>query len=90
LVIQLPRSVRLRGARDVQVLTPGGRSLAHRAHLSGRVLTIKLALAHSPVRVLFPTGSLHVRGRLRGRVSVEVSTVDRVGGHLTLTRTPLA
>ncbi len=89
MVIALPGSIRLGGAHDVQVLTLGGRPLAHSAHLAGRVLTIKLDLAHSPVRVLFPSGSLHVRGTLHGRVSVQVRTVDRVGGHLTLTRTPL-
>ena len=89
-VIELPSSIRLDGVRDVQVLTPGGQSLAHRAHVSGRVLTVKLDVAHSPVRVLFPSGSLHVRGTLRGRVNVQVSTVDRVGGHLTLMRMPLA
>ena len=85
-IIALPASIRLAGVRGVQVLTPGGRPLAHRAHLSGRVLTIRLDNAHSPVRVVFPSGVLRVRGRLSGTLSFKVMTVDRVGGHLTLRR----
>lgn len=86
LSIVLPRSIKLSGARSVQVLSLGGRRLAHSAHLSGRVLTIKLQVVHSPVRIVFPSGSLHVRGSLRRAGSIAVLTVDRVGGHLTLKR----
>jgi hypothetical protein len=86
-IIVLPRGIRLGGRRGVQVLAPRGRPLAHRARLSGRVLTIKLKVAHSPLRVVLPRGSLRVRGRLRRPVRVQVGTIDRAGGHLTLTRT---
>ncbi|MDE3134268.1 MAG: putative Ig domain-containing protein, partial [Acidobacteriota bacterium] len=87
LVIALPPSVTLtRSAGAVQVLSPSGQPLAHAAHYSGHVLTIKLALVHSPVRVIFPAGSLRVSGTLTGPRSVAVRTVDRVGGHLTLHR----
>jgi hypothetical protein len=86
LVISLPRSIRLGGARAVQVLSPGGLPLAHTAHLRGRVLTIKLQVVRSPIRIVFPSGSLRVRGSLRRAGSVAVLTVDGVGGHLTLKR----
>ena len=85
-VIALPPSIRLAGAGGVRVLTPGGRRLAHRAHLAGHVLTINLDNPHSPVRIVFPAGLLRVRGHLSGTISVQVMTVDRVGGHLTLRR----
>lgn len=89
LTVMLPRNLTLaRSPRAVRVITPGGRALAHAAHFSNHMLTIRLRLAHSPVRVVFPSGSLRVRGSLSGAISVAVSTVDRVGGHLTLHRAP--
>jgi subtilase family serine protease len=87
LIIALPHSITLaRSARAVQVLSPSGQPLAHRSAYDGNVLTIKLSLAHSPVRIVFPTGSLRVSGTLHGARSVGIRTVDRVGGHLTLHR----
>ncbi len=87
LIIALPQSVRLaRSAGAVQVQTPSGSRLAHSAHYAGKVLTIQLALAHSPVRVVFPAGSLRVREPLVRAPRVAVRTVDRVGGHITLRR----
>jgi hypothetical protein len=87
LVIALPGSVTLaHGAGAVQVLSPSGRSLAHHAHFAGHVLTIDLAPAQSPVRVVFPAGSLRIRGSLAGGAGVAVKMVDRVGGHVTLHR----
>ena len=87
LVIALPRSIRLAGARSVQVVAPGGQRILHSAHLSGRVLTIRLHTDHSLVRIVFPSALLRVRGSLRRAGSVAVRTVDGVGGHVTLTRT---
>jgi subtilase family serine protease len=87
LMIALPPSITLaRSVSTVEVLSPTGLPLAHRVRLDGRVLTIRLALAHSPVRVVFPAGSLRVSGSLRGPRSVAIRTVDRVGGHVTLHR----
>jgi subtilase family serine protease len=86
LVISLPRSIRLGGAGAVQVLGSGDLPLVHSAHLSGRVLTIKLHVVHSPIRIVFPSGSLRVHGSLRRAGSVAVLMVDGVGGHLTLRR----
>jgi hypothetical protein len=86
LIIALPGGIRLSGAHAVRVLNTDGQPLLHSAHLSGRVLTIKLHAVHSPVRIVFPSGSLRVRGSLH-RASVAVQTVDGVGGHLTLRRT---
>ncbi len=86
LVIALPRALRLIGTRAVRVLTPGGRRLAHRTHLSGQILTIKLDVVHSPLEVLFPAGSLRRAAAARGPVHVAVRTIDRVGGHVTLRR----
>jgi subtilase family serine protease len=87
LTITLPRSITLAGyARSVQVLSPSGQRLAHAAHLVGSVLTIKLALAHSPVQIVFPSGSLRVSGTVVGHRNVVISTVDRLGGEITLDR----
>ena len=86
LVISLPRSIRLGGAGTVKVVSSDGLPLVHSAHLSGRVLTIKLHVAHSPIRIVFPFGSLRVHGSLRRAGSVAVLMVDGVGGHLTLSR----
>lgn len=87
LTIALPHSITpARAARTVKVLSPSGRPLAHSAHFEGNVLTIKLALAHSPVRVVFPAGTLRVAGRLVGPRSLAIRTVDRLGGHITLRR----
>jgi len=85
-VIALPRALRLVGPGAVQVLTPAGRRLAHSARLSGQILTIKLAVVHSPVEVLFPAGSLRPGRAASGLVHVAVRTIDRVGGHVTLRR----
>ncbi len=86
-IIALPHSIiPARAARTVKVLSPSGRPLAHQAHYVGRVLRIELVLAHSPVRIVFPSGSLRVAGRLHGRRRLAVRTVDRVGGHVTLHR----
>ncbi len=85
--IALPHSITpARAARTVRVLNPSGRSLAHTAHYVGNVLTIKLTLAQSPVRVVFPSGTLRVTGKLSGPRSVSIRTVDRVGGRITLHR----
>jgi hypothetical protein len=87
LIIALPHSITLaHSARSLQVLRPSGQPLAHSAHLAGHVLTIKLALAHSPVRVVFPSGSLRVSGTVVGTRSVVIRTVDRLGGEITLDR----
>lgn len=87
LVIALPHSITLdRSAGVVQVLSGTGRPLAHRAHFAAGVLTVRLSLAHSPIRIVFPAGSLRVSGRLTGPRSVAIRTVDRVGGHVTLRR----
>ncbi len=87
LTIVLPRSLTLeRSVRAVQVMGSGGLAVEHRARLTGHVLTILLARPQSPVRVVFPPGSLRVRGSLTGPRSVAVRTLDRVGGHLTLHR----
>jgi hypothetical protein len=51
------------------------------------VLTIKLHIVHSPIRIVFPSASLRVRGSLRTAGSVAVQAVDGVGGHITLMRT---
>lgn len=86
-VIRLPRSLTLAlPAGAVKVLSSSGGPLVHTAHFGGGVLTIKLALAHSPVRIVFAAGSLRSRGSVAGAVSVTVKTVDRVGGHVTLLR----
>jgi subtilase family serine protease len=85
-VIALPRALRLVGPGAVRVLTPAGRRLAHSARLSGQILTIKLAVVHSPVEVLFPAGSLRPGRAASGLVHVAVRTIDRVGGHVTLRR----
>jgi subtilase family serine protease len=85
--VTLPDSITLAGyARSVQVLSPSGQRLAHAAHLVGSVLTIKLALAHSPVRIVFPSGSLRVSGTVVGHRNVVIRTVDRLGGEITLDR----
>ncbi|MGH2843867.1 MAG: protease pro-enzyme activation domain-containing protein, partial [Solirubrobacteraceae bacterium] len=87
LVIALPPSVTLTGpAGAVQVLSPSGQPLVHAAHYGGHVLSIELALVHSPVRIVFPAGSLRVSGTLTGPRSLAIRTVDRVGGHFTLRR----
>ena len=87
LTIALPHSITpARAARTVEVLSPSGLPLAHSAHFDGNVLTIKLMLAHSPVRVVFPAGSLRVAGTLAGPRSLAIQTVDRLGGHITLRR----
>jgi subtilase family serine protease len=87
LTITLPPGLSLaHGVGAVQVLDPSGGALAHTAHFAGHVLTIHLAVAQSPVRVLFPTGSLRARPGFTGAVSVTVGTVDRVGGRLILQR----
>jgi subtilase family serine protease len=85
--ITLPHSITLaHSARAVQVLSPSGQRLAHAAHLAGNVLTIKLALAHSPVRIVFPSGSLRVSGTVVGHRNVVIRTVDSLGGQITLDR----
>lgn len=85
--IALPHSVTLaHSARSVEVLSPSGRNLAHSAHLAGNVVTIKLAVAHSPVRIVFPSGSLRVSGSVVGHRSFVIGTVDRLGGKITLNR----
>jgi subtilase family serine protease len=87
LIITLPYSITLaHSAGSLQVLSPSGRPLAHSAHLAGNVLRIKLARAHSPVRVVFPSGSLRVSGTVVGTRSVMIRTVDRLGGEITLDR----
>jgi subtilase family serine protease len=87
LIIALPPSITLaQSARSLQVLSPSGQPLAHSAHLAGHVLTIKLALAHSPVRVVFPSGSLRVSGTVVGPRNFVIRTVDRLGGEITLDR----
>ena len=87
LTIALPPSITpARAARTVEVLSPSGQPLAHRAHFEGNVLTINLTQAHSPVRVVFPAGTLQVAGKLAGPRSLAIQTVDRLGGHITLRR----
>ena len=87
LTITLPYSITLaHSAGSVQVLGPSGRRLVHAAHLAGRVLSIKLALAHSPVRIVFPSGSLRVSGTVVGHRNVVIRTIDRLGGEITLER----
>jgi subtilase family serine protease len=87
LTITLPYSIRLaRGAASVQVLSSSGRRLAHAAHVAGKVLSIKLAIAHSPLRIVFPSGSLRVSGSVVGHRNVLIRTVDRLGGEITLER----
>jgi subtilase family serine protease len=87
LIIALPPSITLtHSARSLQVLSPSGQPLAHSAHLAGHVLTIKLPVAQSPVRVVFPSGSLRVSGTVRGARSFVIRTVDRLGGKITLHR----
>jgi subtilase family serine protease len=86
-IIALPPSITLsRSVGSIRVLAPSGQPLAHRARYGGHVLTIKLALAHSPVRIVFPSGSLRVAGALGGMRSLAVRTIDRAGGHVTLHR----
>jgi Putative Ig domain len=87
LIIVLPPSITLARSVDaVQVLSGTGRPLVHNAHYRGHVLTIKLALAQSPVRITFPSGSLRVSGRLAGPRRIAIGSVDRIGGHFTLHR----
>ena len=87
LTIALPPSITpARAARTVKVLSATGQTLAHSAHFDGNVLTIRLMLAHSPVRVVFPAGTLQVAGRLAGPRSLAIKTVDRLGGRITLRR----
>jgi subtilase family serine protease len=87
LTITLPRRVTLAaGTRAVKVQSTSGRTLANQAHFKNNVLTIKLAVAHSPVRITFAAGSLRAQGSLAGVVSVAVRAVDRVGGRTTLLR----
>jgi hypothetical protein len=87
LTIMLPRRLTLAaGARAVKVQSTSGRRLPHQAHFQNHVLTIMLAVAHSPVRIIFGGGSLRARGALAGVVSVHVQAVDRVGGRTTLSR----
>jgi hypothetical protein len=87
LVITLPPSITpARAARTVRVLSTSGLPLAHSAHYVGNVLTIELALAHSPVQIVFPAGTLRVAGNLAGPRTLAVRTLDRVGGHITLHR----
>jgi subtilase family serine protease len=85
LQVRLPAALDLRGASGVKVQTTSGRSLAHTAALRGRTLLIKLHAAHSPLRVLLPTGSLKIGGTARPEVLVEI--VDLGGGQTTLART---
>lgn len=88
LTITLPRRLTLAGgARAVRVQSISGRTLVHQAHFQNHVLTIMLAVAHSPVRIIFGAGSLRAHGDLAGVVSVAVQAVDRVGGRTTLSRT---
>jgi subtilase family serine protease len=88
LTITLPRRLTLpAGARAVKVQSTSGRTLAHQAHFKNHVLTIRLAVAHSPVQIIFGAGSLRTPGGLAGVVSVAVQAVDRVGGRTTLLRT---
>jgi len=88
LMITLPQRLTLAaGGRAVKVQSTSGRTLAHQAHFQNHVLTIVLAAAHSPVRVVFGAGSLRAHGGLAGVVSVHVQAVDRVGGRTTLSRT---
>jgi subtilase family serine protease len=85
--IALPHSITpARAARKVEVLSPSGAPLAHSAHYVGNVLTIELKLAHSPVRIVFPAGTLRVAGRLAGPRSLSIRTIDGAGGHITLHR----
>jgi subtilase family serine protease len=85
--ITLPQSITLAdSARSVQVLSPSGQRFVHAAHFVGGVLTIKLARVHSLVRVVFPSGSLRVSGTVVGQRRVEIRTVDRLGGQITLRR----
>ena len=59
LTITLPRRLTLAGgARAVRVQSISGRTLVHQAHFQNHVLTIMLAVAHSPVRIVFAAGSL--------------------------------
>jgi hypothetical protein len=87
LIIALPHSITLaHSARSLQVLSPSGQPLAHSAHFAGHVLTIKLSVAQTPVRVVFPSGSLRVSGTVKGARSFVIRTVDRLGGEITLHR----
>jgi len=71
LMITLPQRLTLAaGGRAVKVQSTSGRTLAHQAHFQNHVLTIVLAAAHSPVRVVFGAGSLRAHGGLAGLVSV--------------------
>lgn len=86
-VIALPQSISLaQGTALVQVLNPAGGSVADTVRYADHVVTIHLAVPQSPLRVVFPAGSLRVRPGLSGPVSVSVGTVDRLGGHLVLRR----
>jgi subtilase family serine protease len=85
LQIRLPVALRLRGASAVKVQTTTGGSLPHTAKLHGRTLTITLRHAHSPLRVVLPTGSLQITGANRPEVSAQI--VDLSGEQTTLTRT---
>jgi hypothetical protein len=66
----------------VKVQSTTGRSLPHSAQLSGRELMITLRAAHSPLRVVLPTGTLKIGGSARPKVSVVV--VDLSGEQTTL------
>jgi subtilase family serine protease len=82
LEITLPAALRLHAASAVQVQTATGRSLARAVALHGRELMITLQRAHSPLRVVLPTGTLKIGGSASPKVSVVV--VDLSGEQTTL------
>ncbi len=87
LIIGLPATVSLsRSADSFSVLGPNLRPVAYRSQLSGHLLTIRLARAHSPVEVVFPAGALRVRGGMKTAVNLTIGVVDRLGGHIVLQR----
>ena len=87
LIIALPHSITLtHSTRSLQVLSSSGEPVAHSVHFAGHVLTIKLSVAQTPVRVVFPSGSLRVSGTVKGARSFVIRTVDRLGGEITLHR----
>ncbi len=90
LTVTLPHGLVPRGsaaalARAVKVQAPGGQQYAHTASYAHGVLTLNLAVAHSPLRIVFGAGTLRSRGQITG--SVTVLARDLLGGQLKLART---
>ena len=89
--ITLPSGLAVASAPHlVRVLSGAGDSLSHSVRLRGRVLTIDLKPARSPVQIVFAAGALRARGRPGARGApagvVSVTVVDRLGGSLTVRR----